>query len=240
MTSPLTCAATPGGTTRRGRVALARTPHRAARRHARPLIAALVLAGSCALLAACGTTPAPGTRPTRTVTVQAGASPTSAATTAAAASSAPTAQAGPPGCLASGLKAALGESEGAAGTFYQVVVLTNTSAATCTLYGYPGVSFVTGVGGSTVGAPATRNSVDPVTLVTLAPGGQANMLLAVHDAGNYPASACQPTSVGLLRIYPPGDYGSIYVNYSGQTCASATEQILTVTPMRAGADSASP
>jgi Protein of unknown function (DUF4232) len=236
MTSPLTTAGTPGGTSRRRRAALVGTADHTVGRQRRPLVAALVLAGTCGLLAACGTTPAPGTRPTKTVTVQAGSGPSSATTTPAA-SSAP---AGPPGCLANGLQASLGAAQGAAGTFYQVIVLTNTSAATCTLYGYPGVSFVTGVGGSTVGAPATHNSVDPKTLVTLAPGGQANMLLAVHDAGVYPPASCQPSSVDWLRIYPPGDYGSVFVQYPAQACASTAEQQLTVTPMRAGAGLAGP
>jgi len=202
------------------------------------LAAALVLTGTCGLLAACGTTPAPGAAPTKTVTIQASPAAPGAPPTQPVGST-PVSQAGPPGCLANGLQASLGAGQGTAGTLYQVVVLTNKSASTCTLYGYPGVSFVTGEGGSTVGAPATRNPVDPTTLVTLAPGGQANMLLGVHDAGAYPPSACQPTSVDWLRIYPPGDYGSDYVQYQTQTCSNAAEQILTTTPMRAGAGSAS-
>jgi Protein of unknown function (DUF4232) len=201
------------------------------------LAAAVVLSAAGVLLTACGTAPAPGTAPTHTVTVQ--ASPSSG-TTAQPAGSTPATQAGPPACLAGGLQASLGASSGAAGTFYQVVDLTNTSASTCTLYGYPGVSFVTGVGGSTVGAPANQNTVDPRTLVTLAPGGQANALITLHDAGAYPPSACQMTSVGWLRIYPPGDYGSVYVQWLEQTCSLASEVIMTVTSVRAGAGTASP
>lgn len=51
----------------------------------------------------------------------------------------------------------LGDSDGAAGTIYQTVILTNESSKTCDLYGYPGVSFVTGAGGHQIGAPATRS-----------------------------------------------------------------------------------
>ena len=65
-------------------------------------------------------------------------------------------------------------------------MLTNTSKRACTLYGYPGVSFVTGVGGSQVGKPATKNPAVPKAVVTLAPGAKADVLLAIHDAGAIP------------------------------------------------------
>jgi len=118
-----------------------------------------------------------------------------------------------------------------------VIVLTNTSASNCTLYGYPGVSFVTSEGGSQVGAPATRNPAVKATQLTIAPGGKANALLAVHDAGAYPD--CRLTSAHWLRIYPPGDFGSLYVQYKAQTCANTRKSILTVTALSAGAGSAS-
>ena len=198
------------------------------------LAALAAAAGACTLIAACGSSPAPGAGATTTVTAQAG----STASTPAASSPAPSATAsGTPGCLASGLHPRLGSSQGTAGTIYQVVVLTNTSGSACTLYGYPGVSFVTGAGGSQVGAPATKNPAVAVTLVTLAAGGEANLLLGVHDAGAFPS--CTLTNVGWLRIYPPGDYGSVYVQYKTQACANTAQKTLSVTPVRSGAGSAS-
>jgi hypothetical protein len=200
------------------------------------LSAATAVAGACGLLAACGSTAAPVAAPTRTVTIQ--ASPTAPASTSAAADSgSSSAPAGPPGCLASALQPQLGASQGTAGTIYQVVVLTNTSGAACTLYGYPGVSFVTGVGGSQVGKPATKNPAVPKAVVTLAPGAKADLLLAIHDAGAIPN--CQITTVDWLRIYPPGDFGSVYVQYNTQACASRSRSLMSVTPVRAGAGSAS-
>jgi hypothetical protein len=196
------------------------------------LSAAAALASACGLMTACGTgAPAPAT--TNTVTVQAAAS-SSATSSAPAAAPSPAAAAGPSGCLASGLQAQPGVGQGAAGTAYQVIVLTNTSNATCTLYGYPGVSFVTSIGGSLVGKPATKDPVYGKTLITLAPGGKANFMLAIHDAGAMPN--CQPTNVDWLRIYPPNDYGSIYVQYKTQACAS--ESNMGVSVVRAGAGSA--
>ena len=124
-------------------------------------------------------------------------------------------------------------------SIYQVVVLTNTSAATCSLYGYPGVSFVTGQGGSQIGKPASKNTVIPPALVTLAPGGKADLLLAVHDAGAYSASTCKLTKVDWLKIYPPGDYGAVYVQYNTQACGNPSVSIMSVTVVRSGAGSAS-
>jgi hypothetical protein len=215
--------------------------------HQRAAAAALAttcgLIAGCAFVAACGSTAAQGAAPAQSVTSRPGSSAagstSTSATTAAgtAASSTPAAPAGTAGCLASGLQAQLGASQGTAGTIYQVIVLTNTSSSSCTLYGYPGVSFVNGQGGSQVGAPATRNPAVKAAQLTLAPGGKANALLAVHDAGAYPD--CRPTSVNWLRIYPPGDFGSLYVQYKAQTCANKAKSILTVTAVSLGAGSAS-
>jgi Protein of unknown function (DUF4232) len=194
--------------------------------------AAAALTCACGLLTACGSTPAPGAAPTRTVTVQAATSSTTSPQPVAVSSSSAPAT-GPSGCLASALQAQVGGSQGAAGTIYQVIVLTNASNATCTLYGYPGVSFVTGVGGAQVGLPATKNPVVAKTLVTLAAGAQAAFLLGVHDVGAIPS--CKVTNVDWLRIYPPGDYGSITVKDKTQSCANANLSIMTVSPVRGGA-----
>jgi hypothetical protein len=198
------------------------------------------LIAACGFIAACGSTAAPGAAPAQPVTSTSKPTATGpAATTSAStgATSAPATPTGPAGCLSSGLQAQLGASQGTAGTIYQVIDLTNTSASSCTLYGFPGVSFVTGVGGTQVGAPATRSHAVAATQQTLAPGGKANVLLAIHDAGAYPN--CKLTSVDWLKIYPPGDYGSLYVQYNAQTCANPAKSIITVTAVAAGAGSAS-
>ena len=218
------------------------------RRAAAALASTCGLIAACGFLAACGSTAAPGAAQAQSVTStpasgSAGSTSGSAtpAATSGATSTAATSSSAPPagtaGCLSSGLQAELGASQGTAGTVYQVIDLTNTSASNCTLYGYPGVSFVTSQGGSQVGAPATRNPAVQATQLTLAPGGKANVLLAVHDAGAYPD--CRLTSVDWLRVYPPGDYGSLYVQYKAQTCANTRNAILTVTAVSAGAGSAS-
>jgi hypothetical protein len=191
-------------------------------------------AGAAGLLTACGTsTPAPA--PTKTVTTT--ATPAAAGTPTATASpttSTPAVAAGPGSCLPSALQASLGQGQGAAGTTYQIIVLTNTSGSACTLYGYPGVSFVTGQGGSVIGAPASRNHLIPDTLITLQPGQAASALVGVTDTGALPQSACQPGTSDWLQIYPPGDRGSLFVQYSAQVCTRPGEKYITVTAMHAG------
>jgi hypothetical protein len=192
-------------------------------------------ASAAALVAACGTgTPAPTITITKTAAAASGTSPVVAPTPVAAPAVTP---AGPSTCVSSDLQAKLGPSQGAAGTIYQVIVLTNTSATACTLYGYPGVSFVTGVGGSIVGAPATRNPIVAKALVTLQPGGQAYTLVGVVQVGALPQSACQPTHAGWLQIYAPGDTGALFVQYSSQVCGRPKQKFMTVSAVRSGSGS---
>lgn len=202
--------------------------------------AALAALGVLAcLVAACATTASSGSGPQ--IGPQASATtpaPGSPAATSAPASSTP-AQATTASCLSTDLQPQLGSAQGTAGTFYQVIVLTNTSAGPCSLYGFPGVSFVTGVGGTQIGAPATRMPGKTASTVTLAPGAKANLLLAIHDAGAYSPSACDQTSADWLRIYPPGDYGAVYVQYQAQACAKASLSIMQVSPVSAGTGGAS-
>jgi Protein of unknown function (DUF4232) len=196
-------------------------------------------AGAAGLLAACGTAGSPGAAPTKTVTetvpatsgtsAAATPSPSSAATAGTAA-----AATGPGPCVSSDLQASLGQSGAAAGTFYHLVVLTNTSGSACTLYGYPGVSFVSGQGGSIIGAPAARNPLIADTLVTLQPGGAASALLGVTDTGVLTPSACQPGKADWLQIYPPGDLGAVFVQLSSSVCTRPGEKFMTVTAVHAG------
>ena len=195
-------------------------------------------AGAASLIAACGSgspsasTAGPPAGSSPAATPASGGTSSSAQPSAAPSSSAP---AGPAGCLSSDLQAKLGVSQGAAGTFYQVVVLTNTSNAPCTLFGYPGVSFVTGVGGKVVGAPASRNPAIGDQLVTLPAGGEAHTMVGVEDVGALPPSKCHVGKASWLQIYAPGDTGKLYVQYSSQVCTNASEKFMTVSAVRAGA-----
>jgi hypothetical protein len=123
---------------------------------------------------------------------------------------------------------------GAAGSTYVPIQFTNTSGTACAMYGFPGVSFVTGQGGSQIGAPAQRSPSAKVT-VTLAAHATAHAWLQIAEAGNYPASSCHVTNANWLKIYPPGNTAASYVSHSFQTCSSAKVVTMTIDPVRTGA-----
>jgi hypothetical protein len=117
-------------------------------------------------------------------------------------------------CYASDLTVWLGSpGDGAAGSIYYDVELSNTSAGTCTLYGFPGVS--ANNGGRQLGSAAGREHSRPSTLVTLRPGGTSHVLLQITDVGVYTSAACKPVSAEFLRVYAPGAYSSINMPFPG-------------------------
>ena len=126
------------------------------------------------------------------------------------------------GCATAGLKVKVDTSQGgaAAGSTYVPIDFTNTSSSPCTLFGYPGVSFVSGVPGSQIGRPASRNSAVAATTVTLAPGAVAHATLQVAQAENYSPSDCKPVTAHWLRIYPPNQFNAIYTKYTAQVCSA--------------------
>jgi Protein of unknown function (DUF4232) len=144
--------------------------------------------------------PTPTPTPTATVTVTAAAAATQ--------------------CRSVHLGLTLGISQGTAGTSYQTVVFTNHGTAACTLFGYPGVSYVD-AGGALIGKPASEDAGKKKT-ITLAPGGQANALLRQPEAGNFPPSSCHQTTADRLRVYPPGERKPLFVPDAVQVCSTAT------------------
>jgi hypothetical protein len=165
--------------------------------------------------------------------------------TASPASGSPTASPAATGsalanCATSSLTVSLDTSQGsgAAGSTYVPIDFTNTSSASCVLYGYPGVSFVTGSGGSQIGQAATRSPAFSKVQVTLAPGGSAHAWLQIAEAGNYPSSTCDPATAPELKIFPPGETVAAYVSHAFDACKSTKVSILTINPVRSGKGSA--
>ncbi len=190
------------------------------------------------LLAACGSAGSPSG-------ASSASSPASTPATSGAsstpASAAPGTSAAAAACATSALRIAVDTTGGgaAAGSTYYPIDFTNTGSAACTLFGYPGVSFVTGsTGGSEIGQPASRNSGAAATVVTLAPGGAAHAILQVVDAGNYSASACHPVTAHWLRVYPPGQTAPGYAAFTTQVCSAKLPanlgSPLSVYPVRPG------
>ena len=139
-------------------------------------------------------------------------------------------------CNTSALSVSLASNQGgaAAGSTYVPIDFTNTSGAACSLYGFPGVSFVTGLNGSQIGAAATRAPNVSSVPVSVAAHATAHAWLQVVEAGNYSASACHPVTANWLKVYPPGNTAATYISHTFPAC-SGKVTVLTVMPVRAGA-----
>jgi hypothetical protein len=200
----------------------------------RRLIVAAALAGSAALVASCGSSGSKAASPAATSPAPAGASATAGSPSP---TSAP-APSGPPPCATSALRVSVAASQGAAaGSSYYPIVLTNVSGAACTLYGYPGVSFVTGVGGSQIGMPATENPAHPRQLITLAPGQAGHAELQVVNAENYPPANCGLVTAHWLKVYPPNQTAPLYAGFAAPACTKP-RTILTVQTVQSGTSGA--
>jgi hypothetical protein len=142
-----------------------------------------------------------------------GASATSSATGSTGSGSGSVA-AGAPACTSAHLAVSLGGGAGAGMSQNHVgLQLRNTGSTTCTVYGYPGVSWVRGDQGTQTGAAAVRQQ-DPngtEKVVTLAPGALASAPLDIVDAAVIPPSQCKPVAVRGLRIYPPGQTAALFL-----------------------------
>lgn len=192
---------------------------------ARTLAVSAALLCTGALAAACGTatqngpgagSPSSG-RPATSATSTPPASPSSSSARSPAAHAA-----GSP-CATSALKVTVDTSQagGTAGSVYYPIDLTNTSGSSCTLQGYPGVSFVAKPSGSQIGQAATRNTTVKAAQVRLKPGGVAHATLRVVDAGNYDPSVCKPVTAHWLRVYPPGQRTAAYASFTAKACSAA-------------------
>ena len=180
------------------------------------------------LAAACGSIGAPGTGPTATVTVTASQPDTPSAGTPAAAAT-------PGPCSTAGLRVTLGSSQGAAaGHFYRNLDFTNISGASCTLYGYPGVSFVAAVGGKQIGAAASRSPASK-RLIVLAPGQKAHARLDLLDVLNFPPPECAASDAHWIKVYPPHQFSASYVPWTAKVCSKPRPVYLFVAPVRPGA-----
>ena len=145
--------------------------------------------------------------------------PSTATTSASGATTAP--------CATAALAASVGRPDGTAGTIYYPVNLRNTGSSTCTIQGYPGVSFVAGANNQ-VGQAAEHDPGSTAT-VTLSPGQTASATLGIVDAGNFPGD-CQRTPVSGLQSTPPGQTASLVIAHADTACANPQYSTLHVGP----------
>jgi Protein of unknown function (DUF4232) len=195
---------------------------------ARRISAAAALLCTGALAAACGSTSSNNGAGSPATTAASSASsaappassapPTTGATTPATPPSTPSA----PACSTADLSGTVNTSQGgaAAGSTYYPLNLTNTSKTSCYLFGYPGVSFVTGPSGSQIGEPASRNPAVAPRTVILTPGGTAHVTVQVVDTLNYSKSDCKPVTAHWLKVFPPGQFTALYIKFTATTCSA--------------------
>ena len=216
-----------------------------------PLLAAGVLAAGCAAsststAAAASSTSGASSASASSASAGTGAAATGAASSAASAgasSSAATAS-GTPACTSADLKVSLGGGAGAGMSQNHIgLQLRNTGSSPCTVYGYPGVSWVAGADGHQVGAAAQRqsnNSGSAEQTVTLAPGALASAPLDIVDAAVIPPAECKPVPVLGLRVYPPGETAALFLPLAtgsggyGECSLTTKQPTLTIGYLQAG------
>jgi hypothetical protein len=198
--------------------------------------AAAALACFAALaLAGCGSSNS-SSSPATSASSASSSSPAQAATTPPAPVSSTSntpAVVGVPACPNGSLKVTQGLGQGYAGGVYEVIDFTNTSASTCTLYGYPGVALVSGPPYAQIGLAAKRGTTTAPAVVTLAPGAVANATLQIVDALNYPTATCSPAAATDLQVFPPGQTVAVYLPNKSEACAEPVQTTF-IGPVQAG------
>jgi hypothetical protein len=128
----------------------------------------------------------------------------------------------------------LGPAEGAAGSTFLPVRLTNTSGEACRTGGFGGVSLVISPRSEPVGAPADRVQQGTAKPIVLKPGGHADATLRITEAGNFSAAKCRPTPTQGLRVYPPNETHAAFVPHRSTACESTKVHLLELRPYQAG------
>jgi hypothetical protein len=133
-----------------------------------------------------------------------------------------------PRCPTSGLVVWLDtQGNGAAGSIFYNLMLTNLTGHACTLAGYPGVSAVN-LAGVRLGSPARRNAQHTPHTITLTPGASAKAVLQITEAANFPSATCRRVTAAGLRVYPPNQTASKIVPFPFQACSRSGPVFLSV------------
>ncbi|MEU6607698.1 DUF4232 domain-containing protein [Streptomyces shenzhenensis] len=159
--------------------------------------------------------------------------PTSLPASDGAASTGATPAAGGTRCHTSELSASVGRNNPGAGQENFPVVLTNESARTCTVHGYPGAAFVNASGGQ-LGPDPIRSSGTPTT-VTLKPGRSA---WAGLTFSNPEISGARTATPAALLITPPDERDQLKVAWTAgavPVSGNASAVLLTVLAPGSGA-----
>ena len=168
--------------------------------------------------------------PTPSPTMTASPTPSPSPTSPPSPSPTPTSSAST-ACTADQLTVRAGDQGGAAGSTGLQIILQNSSAAPCTIDGYPQVMFVGNQNGTQIGAVAVPDPSVPSKTFTLAPGDSVYSLLTIGEASNY--DGCTVTVTDGFRVIPPGGSGALYLpDAKYEACAQASIQQLRVSAVQ--------
>lgn len=189
-------------------------------------------AATAVVVAGCATTTGAAHRSGPTDTASAASRSQTTASGTSPSSAASSSRRAPASCGALPLGVSTASVEGAAGSRYLTVRLSNEGGSSCRMVGYPGVSIVAGDRSSQIGAAAERDpSVQPVPVV-LAPRTDTTFVLRVTQALNYPATTCQPQDAYGYRIYPPGSRTTLFLaDPDLKGCANPAVRLMVVRPV---------
>lgn len=136
-------------------------------------------------------------------------------------------------CPTSQLKITAGNFDTGAGSTNFQIDFQNTGTTSCTLIGFPGVSFTTAQGAQ-LGKAADR--VDAAKgAVTLRPNAHAvSDARAINGQSGYSEKECGLTSAESLRIFPPNQKQQAVVPWQRDECVGPTIQNLRVGPVHTG------
>jgi hypothetical protein len=123
-------------------------------------------------------------------------------------------------CRTEDLTLTISPGSGAAGSVgYDLEFRNHASTGSCTMTGYPGVSFLDAEGHQ-IGVPAVRNPGLSYTPVTVGPGATVYALLIV---GNPDMRNCPVSTPRKIRVFPPNQTADIRLPVEGlRLCATST------------------
>lgn len=192
-----------------------------------PLVGALALAAGCGsskgATSGSSETPPPTSAPATVTDTVVPPTTTATATQTATPTGTQTATpSGPRPCATTNLTVTLGAGEGAGGSTYFPLRFANKGAASCTLAGYPGVSYVAPGNGVQVG-PAAGRTAPAGRTVTLAPHADATAVVQAVNPLNFDRRVCAPTPVAGFRVYPPDNRTAAFVALPSASQACSRE-----------------
>lgn len=118
---------------------------------------------------------------------------------------------------------------GSLGHFEYEIQFSNISKSTCTLIGFPGVSWIN-ASGHRVGPTAGRDHSFRAFTQRLAPSQTAHAVLTITDPG---VLGCVTAPATALKIFPPNTRKAAFVPFSFKTCKSVRD--ISIRVVRSGA-----